>query len=121
MIEHNLDELSQIAQMALLESLQTQAGVEAALENGAILVHLSGIQSIIARVLEVSETGGGCVAQVGIRVSGEAIFQEGLIDVIAGSNARPIWRCAARWTSGCASPSRRSARLSRRRASRFTG
>ena len=88
-MEHNLDELSQIAQEALLHSLQTQVGVASVLENGAIRVNLNGIQSLVARVLEVSETGGGCVAQVGVRVSGESISPEGLIDVIAGIERAP--------------------------------
>jgi Family of unknown function (DUF6348) len=88
-IEPNLDDLTQIAQTTLLEALQTQAGVECILENGAIQVNLSGIQSIVPRVLEVSETGGGCVAQLGIRVSAESISQEGIIDVIAGIERAP--------------------------------
>ena len=89
MSEHNLDELTEIAQAALLQALQTQAGVESILENGAIRVNLNGIPSIVPRVLEVAETGGGCVAQLGVRFSTESISSEGIIDVIAGIERAP--------------------------------
>ncbi|MEO8392450.1 MAG: DUF6348 family protein, partial [Chloroflexota bacterium] len=89
MIENNLDELSQIAQAALLQNLEIQAGIECDLIDGMIRVNLDGAPSIWARVLEVSETGGGCVAQLGIRVSSEWISEEGIIDVIAGIERAP--------------------------------
>jgi hypothetical protein len=88
-IENNLDELSQIAQAALLQSLQMQAGIESDLEDGMIRLNLDGAPSIWARVLEVSESGGGCVAQLGIRVSSEWISEEGIIDVVAGIEREP--------------------------------
>jgi hypothetical protein len=80
----NLDELSSLAQTTLMQSLQTQAGIESAFQNGMIQLHLSGRPSLMVRVLEVSDTEGGCVAQLGVRVSHAATREEGLIDVTAG-------------------------------------
>jgi hypothetical protein len=88
-IEHNLDDLSQIAQTTLLQSLQTQAGIESALEDGAIRLNLIDVPSLMVRVLEVVETGNGCVAQLGVRVMGGSISEEGIIDVTAGIERAP--------------------------------
>jgi hypothetical protein len=84
----NLDETSQIAQEALLQHLQT-AGIESVLESGTIFVNMNGIQSIVARALEVSPTQEGAVAHVGVQVNGDSTGEEGIIDVVAGIERAP--------------------------------
>ena len=89
MTDQNLDELSQIARTTLLQNIQTQAGIESVLENGSIRLNLNDSPLLMVRVLEVAESGGGCIAQVGVRVTGGSISAEGLIDVTAGIERAP--------------------------------
>ncbi|MBI1258402.1 MAG: hypothetical protein GC204_13105 [Chloroflexi bacterium] len=89
MTQPNLDELSQVAQAALLQHLQTQTEIEAILDGEAVLLNLDGSPTILARVLEVTPTEAGAVAQVGVRLSSEWINEEGIIDVVAGIERAP--------------------------------
>jgi len=52
--DQNLDELSQIARTTLLQNIQTQAGIESVLENGAIRLNLNDSPLLMVRVLEVA-------------------------------------------------------------------
>lgn len=82
----NLDELSNAAQVALLQGLQALAGAEAAAQNDRILVNFGGgsIYAVRVRVLEVSATVESSIAQMAFQVVGAATGSEGIFDIVAG-------------------------------------
>jgi hypothetical protein len=87
--QHNLDELSNMAQVALLQALQALAGAEAATQNDRILVNLGSIVTVRVRVLEVSSSDESSVVHLAIQVVGGATGSDGIFDILAGVERNP--------------------------------
>ncbi len=86
---HNLDELSNVAQIALLQALQALAGAEAAIQNDRIMVKLASLNRVQVRVLEVTDAEDSSVVQLAIQVVGDATGREGIFDILAGVESSP--------------------------------
>lgn len=87
--QYSLDELSNMAQVALLQALQALAGAEAAAQNDRILVNLGSIVTVRVRVIDVSVSDESSLVHLAIQVVGATTGSEGIFDILAGIERNP--------------------------------
>lgn len=98
--QRNLDELSQAAQLALLQALQALAGAEAALQGDQILVNLGAIYRVRVRVLAVEADDAGSLVHLAVQLLGAATGEPGIFDILSERERTPheaVLKALRRW------------------------